>query len=63
MTPAEIDRETDSMHMSLIDSMRALSFQSEDLSDDSSIAKSSNLDQIKTVLHFYDNVILIFFQK
>lgn len=57
MTPAEIDRETDSMIMSLMDNMKALSFQSQDLSEDSSIAKLSNLDQMKTVLHFYDNVI------
>ena len=45
------------MIISLMDDMKALSLQSDDLSQDNSFAKSSNVEEMKIALQFYDDVI------
>ena len=45
------------MIISLMDEMKALSLQSEDLSQDNSFATSSNVEEMKIVLQCYDDVI------
>ena len=47
------------MIISLMDDMKALSLQSEDIiiSQDNSFATSSNVEEMKIVLQFYDDVI------
>ena len=42
------------MIISLMDDMKALSLQSEDISQDNSFATSSNVEEMKIVLQFYD---------
>ena len=53
----ELEDRTDSMIISLMDDMKALSLQSKDLSEGKSFGTSSNLDDMKIVLQFYDNII------
>lgn len=45
------------MIISLMDDMKALSLQSEDLSQDNSFSKSLNVEEMKIALQFYDDVI------
>lgn len=45
------------MIISLMDDMKALSLQSDDLSQDNSFPKSSNVEEMKIALQFYDDVI------
>ena len=45
------------MIISIMDDMKALSLQSEDISQDNSFATSSNVEEMKIVLQFYDDVI------
>ena len=45
------------MIISLMDDMKALSVQSEDLSQDNSFSKSLNVEEMKIALQFYDDVI------
>ena len=45
------------MIISLMDDMKALSLQSEDLSQDNLFSKSSNVEEMKIALQFYDDVI------
>ena len=52
-----LDDKTDAMIFSLTDDMMALSLQSKDLSQDNSFATSSNVEERKIVLQFYDDVI------
>ncbi|CAH3111625.1 unnamed protein product [Porites lobata] len=53
----EIEGKTDSIIISLMDDMKALSLQSKDLSEGKSSATSSNVQEMKTVLGVYENVI------
>ena len=52
-----LDDKTDAMIFSLMDDMMALSLQSKDLSQDNSFATSSNVEENKIVLQFYNDVI------
>ena len=45
------------MIISLMDDMKALSLQSEDLSQYNSFSKSLNVEEMKIALQFYDDVI------
>lgn len=51
-----LDDKTDAMIISLMDDMKALSLQSEDLSQYNSLATSSNVEEMKIVLQIYDDV-------
>ena len=53
----EMEDKTDSIIISLMDDMKALSLQSKDLSEGKSSATSSNVQEMKTVLGVYENVI------
>ena len=53
----DIENKTDSIIISLMDDMRALSLQSKDLSEGKSSVTSSNVQEMKTVLVVYENVI------
>ena len=53
----EVEGKTDSMIISLMDDMKALSLQNKDLSEGKSYATSSNVDEMTTVLEVYENVI------
>lgn len=53
----ELEGRTDSMIISLMEEMKALSLQSKDLSAGQSTATTSDLDEMNTVLYLYENVI------
>lgn len=55
--PREIEAKTNSIIISLMDDMKALSLQSKDLSEGKSSVTSSNVQEMKTVLVVYENVI------
>lgn len=56
-TARELEDRTDSMIISLMEEMKALSLRSKDLSEEKSTATSSDLDEMKIVLDFYEDVI------
>lgn len=56
-TARELEDRTDSMIISLMEEMKALSLRSKDPSEGKSTEESSDLDEMKIVLDFYEDVI------